>query len=186
MPLEGFNILAWASQTFGGLPPALLGGFGVFTLVAGAFIAVMGFRAAPISWALVVAGGGLVVLTYFIVGAAISSASTTLQGGQQVESMAPRTVPWAAAAVAAGLGAFGMRMALRAWASEERAGKAFGVLLVLASVISLFVGVQIVRGARSTSPGSTSGSDEGASDQGTPTDGTTERPRGITGGSRRR
>lgn len=147
MPLDGFRILEWASHTFGGLPPAMIGGLGVAMLLAGAFAAVAGFRMHPTSWSLVAAGTGMLILTYFIVGAAISGVGSNLQGAEQVSGAATRVVPSASAVVVIGLGLFGLRKALQLWSSEESAAKVGGFLSALLSLCLIFVGVQIVRGA---------------------------------------
>ena len=155
MPLEGFRILDWASATFDGLAPMVVGGLGVALLIAGIVVAVLGIKMVPISWALVTAGGGAVVLTYFIVGAAIHGASSAIAGGEEVQSMAPRMVPYCVAAIAIGLALFGMRAALGAWSSEETTGKVVGLLILLVSLSGVFVGVQVIRGSLNAPPATT-------------------------------
>jgi hypothetical protein len=149
MPLEGFRIVHWASQTFGRLPAPVLGGIAVAMLVAGAIIAVAGIRQHPTSWALLAAGVSVLVLTYFVGGAAIGRASDTLVGSEQVAGSAARVVPWAAAVAAVGLGLFALRTALNAWSSDQPGGKVTGVLLAACALAGVFIGVQIARGPRS-------------------------------------
>jgi glucan phosphoethanolaminetransferase (alkaline phosphatase superfamily) len=159
MPLDGFRILDWASANFGALPPMIMGALGLAVLIAGVIVGAIGLKLAPISWGLVLAGGSMMVLTYFIVGAAISSTSSNIQGGEQVASMAPRVVPWAAALVPIGLAMFGIRAALRSWSSEEGKGKAVGAIFALVSLAGFFLGVQVIRGS-ATMPSAPSVSQE--------------------------
>lgn len=147
MPLEGFNIIDWASQQFGSLPPLVMGGLGLALLVVGIVVGVAGARMVPVSWGLMVSGCSMAVLTYFIVGAAVAGASSEVAGTEQVASAAPRVVPWAAAMAIGGLGTFSLRMALRSWSHPDRDGKIVGVLLALVGLAALYVGIQIVRGA---------------------------------------
>jgi len=147
MPLDGFKILNWVSVTFGGLPPLVIGGLGVAALIVGVTLMVIGAKMVPASWGLIVAGGGCVTLTYFIVGAAIATSGSTLEGGQQVAGAAPRAVPIAVATVLIGLAMFGGRSTLRSWVSEESSGKVTAVILGLASLGLVFLGVQVVRGS---------------------------------------
>ncbi len=151
MPLDGIRVLDWVSRTFSGVPPMVVGALGVATMLAGVFTAVMGFRGVPKSMGLLVAGGSMIILTYFIVGAAINSVSgTQLQGGENVTSAAPRMVPPLLAATLFGFGAFGFRIALRMWSGEEASGKAGAVLVVLLACGVIFAGVQIVRSGSGT------------------------------------
>lgn len=147
MPLDGFKILDWAKLTFGGLPSTVLGGVGVAVLIAGVAMMVIGARLIPVSWGLIVAGGAMAVLTYFIVAAAIAGAGTTLEGGEHVASMAPRVVPIAVSTITFGLAMFAARSALRSWISEESSGKLIAAVFVLIAGALLFLGVQILRGS---------------------------------------
>ncbi len=147
MPLDGFKILDWATATFGGMPPAVIGGMGVAVLIAGVALMIIGAKLVPVSWGLVIAGGSCVALTYFIVAAAIAGTGSPLEGGQHVASAAPRTVPIAVAAFAFGLAMFTARSALRSWISEETSGKVTAVIFVLLVFALIFFSVQIIRGS---------------------------------------
>src|SRR5262249_49334623 len=131
MPLDGFRILDWAGQVFGGLPSIVLGGMGVAVLIIGVTLMVAGARMVPASWGLMVGGGARAVLTYFVVAAAIANSGGNLAGGESVSSAAPRVVPLACGAIALGLAVFTGRMVLRSWASEEASGKVSAAILGL-------------------------------------------------------
>lgn len=181
MPLDGFRILDWASNTFGGLPSVLLGGFGVAVLLTGVTMMVIGARLVPVSWGLISAGGATALLTYFIVAAAIAGSGSNLEGNENVSNAAPRIVPIAVSVIAFGLAMFTGRIALRSWASEENSGKASAVILVLGMLGLFFVGIQVVRGSF------TEIRREPAPDTQTDTDDTDTEPvhRGVTAPRRR-
>lgn len=148
MPLDGFRILDWATHTFAGVPATVTGALGLVSLMLGVFLTVMGIKLVPKSLSLLASGLSFIVLAYFIVGAAINSASSTLAGGESVSRAAPSMVPVAAATAIIGLGLFAFRMALRLWSSEETSGKPGGILLALVGIAVVFVGVQIGRGSQ--------------------------------------
>lgn len=122
-----------------------LGGFALAALIVGVSILVLGVKQVPTSWALIVAGLSACVIAYFIVGAAVSG-SGQIAHNARVESAAWRQGPFVVAAFVAGLAGYVVRLAVRAWSSEETSGKAFGVLLALLALIGGFVSVQLVRG----------------------------------------
>lgn len=145
MPLEGFHVVRWASEQFGAMSAMYLGGFSLVALIIGVALIVGGAKQVPASWALVIAGLASCVIAYFIVGSAISGTGQIAHNAR-VESAAWRQGPYVVATMIGGVAGYIFRLGIRAWSSEENSGKAFGVLLWLASLSGFFVSVQFVRG----------------------------------------
>jgi hypothetical protein len=178
MPLDGFRVLEWASLTFGASSPVMLGAMALVVLIVAVVLGAMGVKMVPMSSGLLVASVSLLVLSYFIVGAAVSGASSSLPGSEDVAGMAPRIVPWAAGLTPIGLAMFGLRAALRSWSSEEGTGKVAGLLFAVLSLGGWFVGVQVIRGSASL-PALSATADAEAPPPSTEPDGPVRR-RGVT------
>ncbi|MDP3276089.1 MAG: hypothetical protein Q8Q09_12890 [Deltaproteobacteria bacterium] len=162
MPLDGFHVIHWASSQFGSLLPMHLGGAALMMLALAITLLVYGAKMVPTSWMLVAAGFAAAVLAYFIVGTAING-SGGIQDNPNVQTAAWRYGPACVAIVVFGISGFLFRLSLRAWASDENSGKAFGLALFLMFAAGTFVSVQVVRGSLNPSliPHRTAARDDG-------------------------
>jgi hypothetical protein len=145
MPLDGFHVVRWASEQFGAMSAMYLGAFALVALIVGVALLVFGAKQVPASWSLVVSGLSACALSYFIIGSAINGTGQMVHNAG-VESTAWRQGPFIVAALVAGIAGYALRLAIRAWSSEESSGKAFALLFFLFAVGGGFVSVQIVRG----------------------------------------
>ena len=144
----GWPVVLWATALDGA--PAWLGyGAAGLALTLGIAALVVGARAAPVSWGLVVAAPGLLVDAVILAGFVVRGLPS-LTGSGGLDALARVVFPWPTMLVLMGLCVFALRHGWAAWTSGH-AGRTSGAALgVILAALALFGVVEIFRGAESS------------------------------------
>jgi hypothetical protein len=135
----------WATR-LDGLPEAISGGVAGLVATIGIAAFVLGVRAQPTSWGLVLASPGLILDGVILAGFAVHGLPS-LTGSGGLDALARLLFPWPTMLVPLGLSLVAFRSAWHTW-SSRRPGRTTGatVAIVIAACL-LFCAVEIARGA---------------------------------------
>jgi serine/threonine protein kinase len=141
----GWPVVNWATQ-LDGTPVWMSGGVAGLAFALGVAALVIGARAEPVSWGMIVVAPGLILDAVVLAGFVVHGLPS-LTGSGGLDGLARIVFPWPTILLPVGVGMIALRQAWAAWSSPRTgsAGRA-GVFLLLAS-LALFGAVAIARGA---------------------------------------